>query len=54
VGVTDVPALPRAKGQLRPAESDTEITPRIDARIRDVFDNEIREFGYARPAGSRN
>jgi hypothetical protein len=52
VGITDVPSLPRAKGQLRPSGAETMITPQVDARIRETFQNEIREFGYARPASS--
>jgi hypothetical protein len=54
VGITDVPPLPRAKGQLRSAETEVSITPAVDARIRQVFANEIREFGYSRPASSRS
>jgi hypothetical protein len=54
VGITDPPSLPRAKGQLRDDQGSTEITPAIDARVREVFANEIREFGYVRPANTIN
>lgn len=50
VGISDVPALPRAKGQIRPAQERPTITPAIDERIRSVFAEEIRHFGYALPA----
>lgn len=50
VAIRDVPELPRAKGQLRPSGTETPITPSVDARIRDVFAHEIREFGYSGPA----
>lgn len=50
VGVRDAPALPRAKGQIRPTDSSNAITPAVDARIRSVFAEEIRHFGFVRPA----
>lgn len=50
VGVGDAPELPRAKGRYRPPDSDVSITPVVDARIREAFANEIRHFGYSRPA----
>ncbi len=50
VGITDPPELSRAKGQYRPAGTQAPITPAVDRRIRAVFANEIREFGYSRPA----
>jgi hypothetical protein len=52
VGIADVPRLTRAKGQLRSASTETPITSALDERIREVFANEIREFGYSRPAPS--
>lgn len=52
VGIHDVPGLPRAKGQFRPTDARTVVTPQIDARIRSTFANEIDYFGYAPPASS--
>ena len=49
VGITDLPELPRAKGQIRPTNAEATITPRVDERIREVFRHEIRHFGYTRP-----
>lgn len=49
VGITDVPDLPRAKSQFRPANSDAPITPAVDKRIREVFADEIELFGYEGP-----
>jgi hypothetical protein len=49
VGISDSPALPRAKGQLRPAGI-TDLSPAVEERIREVFENERKEFGYERPA----
>lgn len=52
VGITDVPELPRAKGQHRPANPRAPISPSVDRRIREVFAREIDHFGYSRPAQS--
>jgi hypothetical protein len=52
VGITDLPELPRAKGQHRSRDQETVITADADRRVRDVFAQEIRYFGYTRPEGS--
>jgi hypothetical protein len=49
VGITDLPELPRAKGQFRPADPAAAITSAVDRRIREVFADEIGHFGYERP-----
>ncbi len=52
VGIVDVPNLPRAKGQFRAGNPRVSMSPDVDARVREVFANEIRHFGYSRPASS--